>query len=277
MVLISHKQASRDLGIQPIQLQKWKKDVDKIRSLYKGSRKGKVSQPAYFLVLEDRLYALILEKRKLGRNIGEKWIHRHVRLEFESLWPERVTIVEKRKVFAGIVFSNGWFSGFLKRKHLSLRQGTKRAQVRKHFSLCVLTKRVQVIPADYKDKITSWLQSNQRAQARSNFELLEIANIDQTPISFEFLDKRIYDTTGVKTVFLKQTGSGWDQRQATLQILVHADSIQRYKPLLVFHGMNKDHRQKPKAGNLRREYILYDSRVEVSTLITSSLVLISSR
>jgi hypothetical protein len=33
-------------------------------------------------------------------------------------------------------------------------------------------------------------------------------NIDQTPIAFKFLDKRTYDTTGVKTVFLKQTSSG---------------------------------------------------------------------
>ena len=64
------------------------------------------------------------------------------------------------------------------------------------------------MPADYKDKITSWLQFNRRAQARFNFELSEIANMDQTLISFEFLDKRIYDTTGVRTVFLKQTGSG---------------------------------------------------------------------
>jgi hypothetical protein len=151
---------------------------------------------------------LILEKRKLSRNIGDKWIRRYVRLEFKSLWPERVTIVEKRKVFTGIVFSNGWFSGFLKRKHLSLRQGTKRVQVMKHFSLCILTKRVQVILADYKDKITSWLQFNQCVQARSNFKLLEIANMDQTLISFKFLDKRTYDTTGVKTVFLKQTGLG---------------------------------------------------------------------
>jgi hypothetical protein len=267
MVLISHKQASRDLGIQPIQLRKWKKDVDKIRSLHKGSRKGKLSHPAQFPEMEDRLHALVLEKRQIGRRVGENWIRRRARLEFESLWPERVTIVKKRKVFAGMAFSAGWFNGFLKRKHLSLRQGTKKAQVRKHFSLRVSTKSVQVIPADYKDKITSWLQFNRRAQARSNFELSEIANMDQTPISFEFLDKRTYDTIGVKTVFLKQTGSGWDRRQATLQILVHADGIQRCKPLLIFHGMNEDHRQKPKAGSLRREYKLYDSRVEVSTLI----------
>jgi hypothetical protein len=53
------------------------------------------------------------------------------------------------------------------------------------------------------------------------------------------------------------------RREATLQILVHADGIQRCKPLLDFHGKNEDHRQKPKAGNLRREYRLYDLRVEV--------------
>jgi hypothetical protein len=104
------------------------------------------------------------------------------------------------------------------------------------------------------------------------FELSEIANMDQTPISFEFLGKRTYDTTGVRTVFLKQTGSGWDRRQATLQILVHADGIQRCKPLLIFHGMNEDHRQKLKAGSLRREYKLYNSRVEMSTLILIILV-----
>jgi hypothetical protein len=134
------------------------------------------------------------------------------------------------------------------RKHLSLRQPTKRAQT---------------VPADYKDKITSWLQFNRRAQARFNFELSEIANMDQTPISFEFLDNKTYNTIGARTVFVKQTGSGWDRRQATLQILVHADGIQRCKPLLIFHGKNEDHRQKPKAGSLRREYRLYDSRVEV--------------
>jgi transposase-like protein len=248
MVLISHKQACRDLGLDPVQLRRWQKDVDKIRSLFKGSRRGKLTHAAHFPILEDRLHTLILEKRQIGRKVGENWIRRHARLEFERLWPERVTIVEKRKVFAGMVFSNGWFSAFLKRKNLTLRQSTKRAQT---------------VPGDYKDKIISWLQFNRRAQAKFNFELSEIANMDQTPISFEFLDNKTYDTKGVRTVFVKQTGSGWDRRQATLQILVHADGIQRCKPLLIFHGKNKDHRQKPKAGNLRREYGLYDSRVEV--------------
>jgi hypothetical protein len=104
-----------------------------------------------------------------------------------------VTIVGRRKVFASIAFSASWFNSFLKRKHLGLRASTKRAQV---------------VLADYRDKITSWLQFNWRAQARFNFKLLEIANIDQTPIAFEFLDGRTYNTTGVRTVFVKQTSSG---------------------------------------------------------------------
>ena len=91
--------------------------------------------------------------------------------------------------------------------------------------------------------------------------------MDQTPIAFEFLNSRTYNTKGIRTLFVKQTSSGWDRRQATLQILVHADGIQRCKPLLIFHGMNEDHRQKPKAGSLRHEYKLYDSRVEVSILL----------
>ena len=95
--------------------------------------------------------------------------------------------------------------------------------------------------------------------------------MDQTPISFEFLDNKTYDTKGIRTVFVKQTGSGWDRRQATLQILVHADGIQRCKPLLVFHGKNQDYRQKLISSTLKKEYKLYDSRVEVIL----SLILVS--
>ncbi|KIM94144.1 hypothetical protein OIDMADRAFT_35191 [Oidiodendron maius Zn] len=93
-----------------------------------------------------------------------------------------------------MAFSTGWFTGFLKRKQLSLHEPTKRAQT---------------VPGDYKNKITSWLQFNRRAQAKFNFELLEIANVDQTPISFEFLNNKTYDTkaqdgTGNKLPFIQQ-------------------------------------------------------------------------
>ena len=57
------------------------------------------------------------------------------------------------------------------------------------------------------------------------FKLSEIANMDQTPIAFEFLSGKTYDFKGLKTVWLKEAKSGWDQRQATLQLCVFANRI----------------------------------------------------
>ena len=127
----------------------------------------------------------MLEKRKIGRRVGENWIRRTARVEFNKLWPHEVTLIRKRKVYTNMSFSNGWLTAFLKRKNISLRQPTKRAQT---------------VPGDYKEKIISWLQFNRRTMAKFNFELSDIANMDQTPISFEYLDNKTCDTKGVKTV-----------------------------------------------------------------------------
>ncbi|KIM92526.1 hypothetical protein OIDMADRAFT_62504 [Oidiodendron maius Zn] len=47
MVPISHKQARRGLGVDPVRLRDWKKNVDKIRSLSKGSRRGTLTHAAH--------------------------------------------------------------------------------------------------------------------------------------------------------------------------------------------------------------------------------------
>lgn len=60
--------------------------------------------------------------------------------------------------------------------------------------------------------------------------------MDQTPLAFEFLDQRTYDFKGAETVWIKETRSGWDKRQATLQLCVFADGVKRCKPQLIFHG-----------------------------------------
>jgi hypothetical protein len=79
------------------------------------------------------------------------------------------------------------------------------------------TKQAQKPPADFCEKIEAWLQFNCRNTIiNSNsdcgiprllaiplvgrFKLLEIGNMDQTPIAFEFLSSRTYELKGVKTV-----------------------------------------------------------------------------
>ena len=71
------------------------------------------------------------------------------------------------------------------------------------------------------------------------FKLSEIANMDQTPLAFDFMSARTYDKKRSKTVWQKIVRSGWDRRQATLQVCVYADGIQRCRPLIIFHGAEK--------------------------------------
>jgi hypothetical protein len=44
------------------------------------------------------------------------------------------------------------------------------------------------------------------------FKLSEIANIDQTPLTWEFQKGKTYSRRSKKTVLLKGRKSGWDKR-----------------------------------------------------------------
>ena len=49
-------------------------------------------------------------------------------------------------------------------------------------------------------------------------------------------DKRTYAETNSKDVIAKTGSSGWDKRQATLQLTVFGNSVSRVKPLLISKG-----------------------------------------
>ncbi|RPA95569.1 DDE-domain-containing protein [Choiromyces venosus 120613-1] len=68
------------------------------------------------------------------------------------------------------------------------------------------------------------------------YELSNICNLDETPIPFEYLAGKTYDITGQKTVWVKETRSGWDKRQASLVLCIFADGIPWVPPMIIFHG-----------------------------------------
>ena len=68
--------------------------------------------------------------------------------------------------------------------------------------------------------------------------------MDQTPLAFDFLSIKTYNEKGGSTMWLKESRSGWDKRQCTLQVCVSADGVPRCQPLLIFHGA-------PRLGNCR--------------------------
>lgn len=137
-------------------------------------------------------------------------------------------------------FSNGWFRGFLGRFRISLR--------------CI-TKKAQHVPEDYRRIVVNWLQFNRRnsqplvsspnpsnwletvlCRAVGRYDLCNICNLDETPLPFEYLSGRTYNPVGAKTIWVKESKSGWDKRQASLVLCIFADGVNRIPPMVLFHG-----------------------------------------
>ena len=58
------------------------------------------------------------------------------------------------------------------------------------------------------------------------FRLGNICNIDQTPLPFEYLSGRTYNQQGEKTIWVQGSQqSGWEKRQATIQLTIFADAV----------------------------------------------------
>lgn len=180
--------------------------------------------------LEDRLYSEFIERRKGGRTVRQGWFRIQSQFQFRSIYPEVNPAVFR--------FSNGWFRGFLGRHKISLRS---------------ITKKAQKIPSDYEVLILNWLRFNRRnSQPRRDrywevalerpvgrYELSNICNLDETPLPFEYLEGKTYDLVGEKTVWVKESRSGWDKRQASLVLCVFADGVPRVPPMIIFRGTGK--------------------------------------
>ena len=88
--------------------------------------------------------------------------------------------------------------------------------------------------------------------------LSNILNMDQTPLPWEYLEGKTYKFKANKTVWVRTRKSGWDKRQATIQLTIFADGIDRVMPLIIFRG-TEDNTSAPR----RREEKLFDSQVVV--------------
>ncbi|RPA91830.1 hypothetical protein L873DRAFT_1572184, partial [Choiromyces venosus 120613-1] len=84
-----------------------------------------------------------------------------------------------------------------------------------------------------------------------------ICNMDQTLLPFEYLSGQTYNQQGEKMIWVQGSQqSGWDKRQATIQLTVFADAVPHVKPLIFFHGQG--------VGNtVMAEKALYDPQVVV--------------
>lgn len=144
---------------------------------------------------------------------------------FVDLYPEKLD-KEGKPLFK---FSLAWFDAFRSRYDISLRR---------------ITNKAQEVPSTKVDSIRSFHHFIRDQAAKGNcigplgkWKVSGIANMDQTPIEFDMCAKgSTYESRGVKSVWVKSSGSGLDKRQATVQLTIFADGVKRVQPLIVFRG-----------------------------------------
>lgn len=209
---ISVRRAAFKLKISRKMLRSWVLNKDKIMRQPVGSRRSR--QPWKVVKeqeMEHTLNARFVEARKLGRKISFKWILRHARDIYSQIYPQRTIVgVGGKKHYLGFKFSPGWYKGFKTRYNIALRAGTKRAQK---------------APEDLRPTVLEWLRYNRRLMAVQEgsdcgklrgpevpvvgrFKLSEIANMDQTPLAWEFQKGRTYASKGERTIFSQRGKRG---------------------------------------------------------------------
>ena len=136
----------------------------------------------------------------------------------------------------------------------------------------LMTNKASQLPVDYIEALVNWMKFNRRnSQLRpknlstlpdtpaeiGRYRLSNICNMDQTPLPFEYLSGRTYNQQGEKTIWVQGSQqSGWEKRQATIQLTVFADAVPRVKPLIFFRGQGV-------GPTVVAERALYDPRVVV--------------
>lgn len=263
---LSIRYAARRLKIDRQMLKQWVATKESIMRQKRGSFRSrrsvvKVQEPE----MERRLVVEFDIAREHGRKVDFKWVIRHAQKIYSEMYPQRIirspTDVKNR--YLGFKFSPGWYRGWKARNNLTLRTGTKRAQKAPEELLPTIQKwlqynrRMMVVREGSEVGLAPTLINDIPVPTVGRFKLSEIANMDQSPLCFEFLKGKTLNRKGARTVRLKGVRSGWDKRMCTLQICIFADGVPRIKPLLMFKGSGKMNR------NLREEYTQYDTRVKV--------------
>jgi hypothetical protein len=232
-------------------LSRWKKDEIAGRYSEQESSQRQVTgggRVRKWAIMERALYERFRQRRGEGKIIRRSWFRRVSKELFTECYPDQAPNLFR--------FSNGWFQGFLSWHQITLR--------------CVTNKASQ-LPSDYTNAIINWMRYNRRnSQLRPDndlglgdhpadvgrYRLQNICNMDQTPLPFEYLDGKTYNQAGDSTIWVQQSQSGWDKRQATVQLTVFADGISRVQPLIFFRG-------KGIGVAVLAEMKLYDPRVIV--------------
>ena len=102
---------------------------------------------------------------------------------------------------------------------------------RQGLALCQKTKIAQKLPKDLEEKINLVHTFIIRLRKQNNFELSQIDNMDETPVSFDLPASRTNDTKGKRTLQMGTTDHKKTHFTAVLSCMADGTKL---KPMVIF-------------------------------------------
>ena len=199
----SNSKAGREFGVNEKLVHDWRRNVDKLQSMPR-KKCADHRKKCYWPALEDEVAKWVTKQRQDGYIVTRNLIRLHAQV-----------LAQKRNV-ANFSGTNSWCTRFMKRHGLAIRQKTKIAQK---------------LPNDLEEKIVSFQKYLINARKRDDYELVQIGNMDETPVWFDMPAARTVESCGVKTVLLKTTGN--EKTRFTVVLSCLADGT-KLKPMVIF-------------------------------------------
>ena len=174
-----NKATQREYGINKSNIREWRKKKDLLTKLPKSKMADRGSK-AHHPALEEELMVFVSDRRRRGVGVSTR-----------DLRKEAKKIAKRRKIttFCGSI---NWVYAFLRRHNLSIRRHTNIAQKP---------------PARHEDKLMEFQQFIICQRKNFDYDLSQIGNADQTPLTFDMPYITTVNTKGAKTVQLNTTGN----------------------------------------------------------------------
>lgn len=193
---------------------RWRKQEEKLRETSRNKRADR-GKPAKWPNLEKRLKRWVEAQRQTGASVSTKMILDQARRIAKEMQEDKRKGIETEETgdFTG---ASHWCFKFMKRNHLSMRTKTKLAQK---------------MPKDYEEKVLAFHAHVIKTRKMMNFDLNQIGNMDEVPLTFDVPSNRTVDLKGIKTVAIKT--SGHEKDHFTCVLACCADGT-KLPPMLIF-------------------------------------------
>ena len=198
-----NRAAGGEFGINQASIREWRKKKDRLKKLPKTKQAERDSK-AHFPEVEAESMTWIEDQRRQGIAVSTA----EIRLQASQ--------VAQRLKISSFGCSVNWVYAFLQRNDLSIRRRTYIAQK---------------LPEDSEEKLFQFQRFIIHQRKEFDYELSQIGNADQTPLTFDLPYQTTVSTKGSKTVTVNTTGN--EKNRFTVMLACTADGG-KLPPYIIF-------------------------------------------